>query len=388
MTGTSRESFEGLEAAMRLANPVPLPSALTDSRESSAVSLLVSRRRRAVHPDNAAPPEARHRWRGPTIAVGAFAVVLAIGLPLLLLRDGDESPVVATAAATTTGPNTTAAAAPGSGLVWARVPHDEGVFGGPDYQEASAVVAGGPGVVAVGYDTDASGGEWDLRAAVWTSPDGLVWSRVPHDEAVFGGYGSRVMSGVVAGGPGVVAVGLAVSDSGDPVAAVWTSPDGLVWSRVPHDEAVFGGSCYLSAVVAGGPGLVAVGYDTDTSSEDWDDDAAVWTSPDGLVWSRVPHDEAVFGGSGDQSMRGVTAGGPGLVAVGLDLSGGDLDAAVWTSPDGLVWSRVAPDEVVFGGLGNQEMKAVAAVGPGLVAVGLDHSDGDDDAAAWVSPPPG
>jgi hypothetical protein len=51
----------------------------------------------------------------------------------------------------------------------------------------------------------------------------------------------------------------------------------------------------MSAVVAGGPGLVAVGHDD--AGED--EDAAVWTSPDGLVWSRVPHDEAVFGG-GDE----------------------------------------------------------------------------------------
>jgi len=43
----------------------------------------------------------------------------------------------------------------------------------------------------------------------------------------------------------------------------------------------------------------------------------------------VPHDEAVFGGAGDQWMRSVVMGGPGLVAVGFDSSGGDWDAAVW-----------------------------------------------------------
>ena len=41
----------------------------------------------------------------------------------------------------------------------------------------------------------------------------------------------------------------------------------------------------------------------------------------GLMWARVPHDAAVFGDSSyDQGMKGVAAGGPGLVAVG---SGGD-----------------------------------------------------------------
>jgi hypothetical protein len=107
---------------------------------------------------------------------------------------------------------------------------------------------------------------------------------------------------------------------------------GLVWLRVPSDEAAFGGSGdqMMSAVVAGGPGLVAVGHDD--AGED--EDAAVWTSPDGLVWSRVPHDEAVFGSGHEQMMSSVAVGGPGLVAVGYSYLGADGDAAVWTSADG------------------------------------------------------
>ena len=49
----------------------------------------------------------------------------------------------------------------------------------------------------------------------------------------------------------------------------------------------------------------------------------MWTSPDGITWSRVPHDEAVFGGEGGQVMNIVTFGGPGLVAVGVN--------AVWVA---------------------------------------------------------
>ena len=173
------------------------------------------------------------------------------------------------------------------------------------------------------------------------------------------------MDGVIVGGPGLVAVGRAGSD-----AAVWTSPDGIAWSRVPHDEAVFGGGGegqLMQSVTVGGPGFVAVGQDHVT--------AAVWTSPDGITWSQVPHDEAVFGGGGPgQSMGGVTVGGPGLVAVGGDSSRGQ-DAAVWTSPDGITWSRIPDDEMVFGGTGAYHMHDVIAAGSGLVAVG----DGGDDA---------
>ncbi|HDK45800.1 MAG TPA: hypothetical protein ENG94_05935 [Actinobacteria bacterium] len=55
----------------------------------------------------------------------------------------------------------------------------------------------------------------------------------------------------------------------------------------------------------------------------------MWTSPDGLTWTKVPADATVFGGQGDQHMVSVAAGGPGLVAVGMDSSGDGSDAAVW-----------------------------------------------------------
>ena len=76
---------------------------------------------------------------------------------------------------------------------------------------------------------------------------------------------------------------------------------------------------------------MAVGLDR----SDGEQDAAVWTSPDGITWFRVPHDEAVFGGVGDQMMFSVTAGSTlGLVAVGLEGAGNDFDAAVWVAATG------------------------------------------------------
>ena len=258
---------------------------------------------------------------------------------------------------------------------WRRVPHDEAVFGGAGVQGMSSVAKGGPGFVAVG--TEWSGDDAD--AAVWTSADGLRWRRVGHEETVFRGAGHQAMRAVAAGGPGLVAVGDDGS-GGDEDAAVWTSADGLRWRRVPHDEAVFGGADVevMSSVAKGGPGLVAVGYDGSAV----DADAAVWTSADGLRWRRVPHDEAVFGGADVQRMSSVAKGGPGLVAVGYDGSGGDADAAVWASADGLRWRRVPHDEAVLGGAGEQGMSSVAAGGPGLVAVG-----DDGDAAVWIAERP-
>ena len=111
---------------------------------------------------------------------------------------------------------------------------------------------------------------------------------------------------------------------------MWSSVDGITCSRVLHYETVFGGD--VSSVIAGGPGLVAVG---EVSS-----DAAVWTSVDGITWSRVPYDEAVFGTQKpDLEISSITPGGPSLVAVGANkvpdtFGATKSDAAVWVATPG------------------------------------------------------
>ena len=267
------------------------------------------------------------------------------------------------------------------GITWSRIPHDESIFGGEDDQAMSAVTVGGPGLVAVGWDE--SGGDAD--AAVWTSSDGITWSRVSHDETALGGDNEQFMNAVTAGGPGLVAVGTDGFDT-DPDAAVWTSSDGITWSRVPHDEAIFGGqrNQSMDGVATGGPGVVAVG--TDGSGDDGD--AVVWTSSDGITWSRVSDGAGVLGGDGRQLMLGVTAGGPGLVAVGSEGNFSLSDAAVWASSDGINWSRAPHDDAVFGGRLSQAMVSVTAGGPGLVAVGWDGVLAEfriRHAAVWSSP---
>ena len=260
---------------------------------------------------------------------------------------------------------------------WSRVYGDGSVFGGGGLQQMWSVSQGGPGLVAVGWD----GSDGDFDAAVWTSVDGVTWNRIPHDESVFGGAEDQVMRIVIEGGPGLVAVA-GDESRGDFDAAVWTSVDGVAWSRVPHDEAVFGGAGFqeILNVTVGGPGLVAVGLDESGG----DRDATVWTSTDGLIWSHVRHDEVIFGGAGHQHMFSVAVGGPGLVAVGVDGSAGDRDGAVWASPDGFSWTRIPDDNAALSGPGDQEMMSVTVGGPGLVAVGSDGSDGDFNAAVWTS----
>ena len=343
------------------------------------------------------------------VAVGANGLDYYSRAGAAELRDyGGEAPIGAADAVVWTSPD---------GFTWKRVPHDVVTFGGDGGQQMFGVTVGGPGLVAVGRDGPVADGEG--HAAVWTSPDGFTWSRVPHDEAVFGGEGEQRMVSVTVGGPGLVAIGFdRPAEVGEGNAAVWTSPDGFTWSRVPHNESVFGGESrqMMLSVTTGGPGLVAVGRDgysnrppigrqqDEPVADEPAVDAAVWTSPDGFTWSRVPHDEVIFGGPGDQAMASVTVGGPGLVAVGSvtgDLTGGvtgafvgwhHFDAAVWTSPDGFTWSRVPHDDTVFSSsagsisVGEEVMLSVTAGGPGLVAVGFDSVDDCGwDSAVWTSP---
>ncbi len=322
--------------------------------------------------------------RGWLFAVAVAALVIAASLPLLLLTGGNEPDVAATIASTPS----TVASPPPSSVVSSTIPNDERV-GREGEQLMFGVTVGGPGLVAVG----ATGG-WvgDGDAAVWTSVDGITWTRTPHDESVFGGANSQTMWDVTAGGPGLVAVGHdgqgILDNVPDVDAAIWTSVDGDTWSRVPHDEEVFG-SAWITSVTVGGPGLVAVGG---TDGYWTDGDAVVWTSADGITWSRVPHDESVFGGADSQAIHDVTVGGPGLVAVGRDGGIGpwdnnaDANAAVWTSVDGITWSRVAHDETVFGSGGNPSMLAVTVGGPGLVAVGADYWPSElAETPVWTSP---
>lgn len=261
------------------------------------------------------------------------------------------------------------------GLVWSRVVDPEGLDA-DGWQTMNAVTTGGPGLVAVG--TSAPGLHKD-DAAVWTSTDGLRWNRVPDDSGVFTGAGDHHMADVVAGGPGFVAVGSVGSvDTG--VAAVWTSQDGLAWTRVGHSEEVLGGDGwqFMTSVTLSDFGLVAVGGD----GSGGDLVAAVWTSPDGLVWSQVVDTGGALAGSGDQVMASVTVGGPGLVAVGREKPGSDFDSVVWVSPDGASWTRIDNGDV-FGGPGDQVVGQVVEVSGGLIAVGYERID-DRDAQVWES----
>jgi hypothetical protein len=331
--------------------------------------------------------------RAGLLLVAAVVVVAGVGVAALgagaRLISEDRPTATVPIASTAVVPNPSPApiatsaleppAAP-SPLTWLRARDQTALSGSAGFMEAAT--PGGPGLVAVGDGCAA--GDKRCHAAVWTSIDGLNWDRVPDDPVFDVGVWSNgrrgEMTDVIAGGPGLIAVGR-LHSAASREAVVWTSPDGVTWNR-DADEAAFARGT-IEAVTAGGPGFVAVG------SEVIGDQAvaAVWTSTDGLSWLRVPTiPDFDLGGPGrfndgraHGAMVDVAVGGPGLVAVGSACapSGGSCRAAAWTSSDGTTWSRVA-DSPRFAG----SMYAVAPWRGGVIAVGDDGSG--RRARAWSS----
>jgi len=261
------------------------------------------------------------------------------------------------------------------------------------------VARSGGGFVAVGYDVSDANQRFD--AAVWTSPDGLGWSRVPNNAGVFGtGRDASQVMKAVTETPSrlLVAVGRDGAEG-----AVWISSDGRGWTRIRSADLKESNAAgkptatlELNDVVASGSRLVAVGRRGDTSGNR--NEAAVWLSDDeGASWRRVgsPVFEKQSGGpSGGrgQQMRAVSVVPFGFVAVGVDHPNGPegpASAAVWTSLDGQVWTPVSSPS--FAGQGDYSMQAVTSVSHNVVIVGdapapSYRQSQKQDAAVWSTFP--
>ncbi len=183
---------------------------------------------------------------------------------------------------------------------------------------------------------------------------------------------------------GLLLAGCGPGEGAAPLESVTTtkaSTAGLVatssWAR--STDPVFLGTGYqlINAVRFGGPGLVAVGVDASGR----DADAAIWVAVDGRSWTRlmVPG----LTGPGAQGLHDIAVGTTGMVAVGLDESSGVIDPAIWFSTDGREWQRVSAESLA--GDGHEEILTVVATPTGFVAGGFEVTGDEADAAVWVSP---
>jgi len=204
----------------------------------------------------------------------------------------------------------------------------------------------------------------DFHAVTWTATDREHWSLAELPPGRTGAFGLAIATG---NGRSVI-VGRIGND-----AAAWSSTDGMTW--VPVD----GGGTFveapetrMTAVVATARGFVAGGF-AGISNEPGS--ARFWTSADGRSWLRVPDGP----GFADGRVASIAVTSGGLVAVGTTGPVGHATgSAVWRSSDGTTWDRVPGSAALTAGA----MAGVTAGGPGLVAVGaaLDGAE----AIAWLS----
>jgi hypothetical protein len=240
------------------------------------------------------------------------------------------------------------------------------------------LAVGAAGLIAVG--------DLDGRMVVWTSADGLAWTRAADLPAMHPSKGAALrVDGVASVGGGWMAVGTEYSAACYALCAplgavVWTSPDGLSWTRIPASTAL--ASAAMTDVVLWHGTYVAVGRAGKS--------AAVWTSTDGTTWTRVPDIAAFHTPKGTDSsigasMASVAGGSDRLVAVGQVLSSGDtISALAWSSGDAATWTAAAGEKFISG-----QMFAVAAVPTGYLAVGPSGAPSclggiwsSPDGAAW------
>lgn len=285
----------------------------------------------------------RHRGRGPhrrrMVAAASLVLVAAVlAAGTLVVRD-EESSVVSSA---TPSPELPAAL------------NALGSLPGQAFAMASSL----HGMVAGGY-------------GAWFSTDGVDWQPSTIDDL-------GVIADVVATASGFVAVGTGA----DAHAAVWTSPDGLAWTRVvdadlepqtppiPPDVSTPHGN--LAAVADTGVGLVAVGAVFDGTfvggtllPDPWR--PAIWRSADGTDWE--PVEDAALGES--TALTAVTTVGSTVVVTGSN----GRDTGVWTSEDAARWQR-QPD--VQGSVSD-----LASFDGRLIAVGARYGNPGDPARATI-----
>lgn len=278
----------------------------------------------------------------------------------------------------------------------------------------NASVGVGLRLFAIGsYAEPVPGGQGVSVPAIWTSSDGLTWTRIKGavpDLVARGGPGLvgfdgahgraagrrpptfmqstdgltwKVVSDPIAGGVedliatpdgGALAIGFVdgppAPDGGPTSDAVgWHSADGLAWTG----PTAIATRALAMSVVAGAPGYLAVGSD--------DQAAALWSSSDGVSWRQGTI------GTGDEDTLAHIFAVPGGFLVDGDTTLHPQDVAnqmLWFSTDGLTWGRV-PDQDAFVGI-NNDIASLIATSDGVLAVGSrwDSASGHAVPQAWLA----
>jgi hypothetical protein len=211
------------------------------------------------------------------------------------------------------------------------------------------LVAAPGALVAVGASTSAASGA-EIPDA-WRSTDGgRSWHSARVEVA--GGGAQPVMRRAVVSDAVVYALGLPADASGNlgcPV-SVWKSTDGSDFHILPGQFL-----CAGPADAAAGPA-----------------GPLITTMDNATAWHRSGNEWSPRSVSNEQGAPVAIAGSAdGYVAVGSTRSGNDITAAIWWSPDGRTWERVATEaSPADPGYRQAQFAAVAHSAAGWIAVGV------------------
>lgn len=172
-------------------------------------------------------------------------------------------------------------------------------------------------------------------ASLYSTTDGYTWTAYRAEATLFD---DATVAAVTSTAGGLLAVGASPGGEFVPTAAAWTSPDGLLWTRVTPSEAEFE-NAFMTDVVRTDDGYLAVGGDSFQSGL-----MVAWTSPDGVDWRRSPSpDETLDPDTAYMRANAVTRVGDEYFAAGEDFDAArapESIPALWASPDGVTWRRL------------------------------------------------
>jgi hypothetical protein len=207
---------------------------------------------------------------------------------------------------------------------------------GIDYPlSITAVLEGPTGLLAIGRITGIACGGPSTVSAMWTSSDGVAWSRVtpPAD------FASASVYTVDGGSSGYIATGILKDGL---TQGLWVSVDGRSWHSKLLPKSVFGqvivqgGTSFASGFVVSGAirgDEGCGGYQFQTPS--------LWWSRDGAAWSRATLTGTAP--STDSTMSVTRVNDHTLMAIASEWNAATQTSStrVWVTSDGKTWKPVA-----------------------------------------------
>ncbi len=334
----------------------------------------------------AIPEEASARQKAPRsrhsrllTAIAAAAAVVVVGAALVVgigIHDATIGPPAsATPSVAPSAPAVVAPASPSattSPAAWAAV--SSPVLAGMTMDD---VVPFNGGFLALGTTSSPA------TEHVLTSPNGTDWAR---HEPIITPSGPAGLGDMAGFGSGIIAAGSIGYPCSNGRAAVFTSSDGIHWSAIDLPAPSTGQSFSAGLIAAGPAGYVVLGgYDGCVGGSGAIASAAplnaplLWHSTDGQHWTSVRFPESSV------NLVTLVAGGPGFLIGGDRHVGSRLDAAIWTSRDGVTWTAAnpLPDNQGMGSGGPMQVNAIAA-GPDRILAISGRTGYEPQGRIWSS----